>query len=46
VEFTERRDYLSERLHAEAEVWLDYFMQVGDLGERLRSNFLTRPPQR
>jgi hypothetical protein len=39
-------DYLSTRLHDEAETWLEYFMTSGDLGERLRSNFLTRPPQR
>jgi hypothetical protein len=41
----EQRDYLSERLHAEAEIWLDYFMKT-DLDGRLSSNFLTRPPQR
>jgi hypothetical protein len=42
----ERRDYLRIRLYDEAEVWLDYFMTAGIESERLRSNFLLRPPQR
>lgn len=42
----DQREYLSERIHAEAEVWLDYFMMNGIEPARLSSNFLLRPPQR
>lgn len=44
----EQKDYLRTRLHDEAEIWLEYFLRSGEhlSSDRLRSNFLLRPPQR
>lgn len=41
----EQREYLSVRVHDEAEVWLEYFMTAG-VDDRLRDAYLLRPIQK
>jgi hypothetical protein len=42
----EQRLYLYDRLHDEADYWLEYFMRhPGQAAESLRKTLLLRPPQ-